>query len=332
MADDMKKLVEKYKRELMEYSKISSLEKPLPLRFPEMTADSPKEGDADNKPLVQAVKRENHETAESPAMNPKPESVTPIMETATNVPEQGAPASENSESFQNDNGVIRGNLKGVFSKPENNANKTPSGNDNIRNYSTESINRLSVPPVSGQTPDEQLGRSDFENTPETRNSRSDIKPLETQTNGTREMQPEREYADLQDFYNINNRRGTLRFRVYTAREALPVTGAIIEVTKVIGNNKHTFYKLTTDISGNTPIIYLPAPSSELSQHPENTTQPYALYDVYITADNFGDVSIKNLPIFDGILSEQSIAMAPMVTGGTPRQITENGPGVNGGVY
>ncbi len=280
MADGMKKLVEKYKRELMEYSKISSSEKPSPLHFPEMTADPPTEDGADNKPMVQAVKNETYQTAEDPAIMPKP-----VLETATDASKQGLP----------DDGVMRGDFKGV-----------PSGNDNI------------------QAP-----------SPETRNPRSDIKPLETQTNGSREMQAEREYTDIPDFYNINNRRGTLRFRVYTAREALPVAGAIIEVSKVIGNNKHTFYKLTTDISGNTPVIYLPAPSSELSQDPENTIQPYALYNAYITADNFRDVSIKNLPIFDGILSEQSIAMVPIIAaaaGAAPRQITENGPGVNGGVY
>lgn len=322
MADDMKKLIEKYKRELMEYNRISSPEKPPPLRFPEMTADSPEEKSADNKLTVQAVKKETHKPAESPAMKPKSESVTPVMETVTDVPGQGVTAD----------GAMRGDFNGVLSKPENNANKALSDSDNIRYPSTESTNRLSEPPVSVQGSDDQLGRRDFENPPETRNSRSDIKPLKTQTNGTHEMKPEREYADLQDFYSINNQRGTLRFRVYTAREALPVTGAIIEVTKVIGNNKHTFYKLATDISGNTPVIYLPAPSSELSQQPENTTQPYALYDAYITADNFGDVSIKNLPIFDGILSEQSIAMTPIIAGGTSKQITENGPGVNGGVY
>lgn len=299
MADDMKKLVEKYKRELMEYSRISSSEKPSPLYFPEMTAYSPKEVSADDKPTAQAVNK----TAEIPAIKPKPEPTTPVMGTAADVPGQG-----------------------VISTPENNADKIPFGNDNIRDFSAENTDRLSA---SGQSPDV------FENTPETRNPRSDIKPLETQTNGTHEMQPEREYTDIRDFNNINNKRGTLRFRVYTAREALPVSGALIEITKVIGNSKHTFYKLTTDISGNTPVIYLPAPSSELSQHPENTIQPYALYDAYITADNFGDVSIKDLPIFDGILSEQSIAMVPTIAataGAALRRITENGPIVNGGVY
>ncbi len=295
MADGMKKLVEKYKRELMEYGRISSSEKPSPLYFPEMTADPPKEDGAENKPTPQVPQQASRTAV--------PES----QQTAPN-PQRTASAPDNA---------------------------SPSGNDIIRDPSAESTNGLSEIPISGQSPDEQLGRRDFENTPETRNPRSDIKPLETQTNGAREMQPEREYTDIRDFNNINNRRGTLRFRVYTAREALPVTGAVIEVTKVIGDNKHTFYKLTTDISGNTPVIYLPAPSSELSQDPENTVQPYALYDAYITADNFRDVSIKDLPIFDGILSEQSIAMVPIIAataGAAPRQITENGPGVNGGVY
>ncbi len=368
MVDGMKKLVEKYKRELMGYSRGSSYEKPSPLHFPEMIAFAPKEGSADNKPTAQAVKKETYVTTENPAMKPKPEPVTPIRETVTNVPAQGAPApmpqaprtavpapqqsvlpsqtafptprqtapdnapqSPSSPNTAPENSVTRVDFNAALSEPENNANNTPSGSNDIRDPSAESPDRLSETPVSGQSPDEQLGRRDFENTPETRNSRSDIQPLETQTNGAREMLPEREYVDLRDYYNINNRRGTLRFRVYTAREALPVSGAKIDVTKVIGNDKHTFYKLTTDISGNTPIVYLPAPSSELSQQPENTTQPYALYDVYITADNFRDVSIKNLPIFDGILSEQSIAMIPMIAGGAPEQITEYGPRVNGGV-
>ncbi len=337
MVDDMKKLVEKYKRELMKYNRSSSSEKPLPLHFPEMIADSPKEGGADNKPTAQAVKKVPRQgaPAQVPQQAQMPQTTASAPQNnpdnAKRSPFSPNTALENSESFQDDDGAMRMDFKGVLSKPENNANKTPSGNENIRDSSTESTNRLSETPVSDQSPDELLDRRDFENTSETRNSRSDIKPLETQTNGIHEMQPEREYADLQDFYNINNRRGTLRFRVYTAHEALPVTGAKIEVTKVIGNNKHTFYKLTTDISGNTSIVYLPAPPSELSQQPENTIQPYALYDVYITADNFRDVSIKNLPIFDGILSKQSIAMVPMVAGGTPKQITENGPRVNGGV-
>ncbi len=303
MAESMEKLVEKYKRELMEYSRISSSEKPSPLRFPEMIADPPKEGGADDKPTTQDLKNEAYGTAESPAMKPETEAVTPGVETAADVPGQGA-------------------------------QETPSDNDNIRDFSFESTDRTSETPASGQTPGGQLA-GDLESTPGPRNPRSDIKPLETQTNGAREMQPEQEYTDLQDFYSINNKRGTLRFRVYTAREALPVAGAVIEVTKVIGNNKHTFYKLTTDISGNTSTVYLPAPSSELSQYPENTIQPYALYDVYITADNFRDVSIKNLPIFDGILSKQSIAMIPMLPTAAeddPTQIVENGPGVNGGVY
>lgn len=166
-------------------------------------------------------------------------------------------------------------------------------------------------PESGQSPDEQLGRRSFESQTSAVNSRDDIKELVTETNDNYPpFPPEPEYNSMEDFLRANSRLGSLSFRTYTARNALPVPGASITVFKKIGGARNTFFNLTTDRSGQTQEVMLPAPPSSLSQSPTSGVQPYSLYDAEITAEGFNPISIRNLPVFEGILSVQRAAMIP----------------------
>ena len=122
---------------------------------------------------------------------------------------------------------------------------------------------------------------------------------------------ERAYSSYAEFERENTRTGQLRFRTFTERGALPVKDAVCIVTKDFGGETQVLSTQTTDMSGQTEIISLPAPPRSLSQTPNNTILPYALYDATIRAEGFEGIVLKNIPIFEGILSVQNAALVPL---------------------
>ncbi len=380
MVDDMKKLVEKYKRELMEYSKAAVPEKPAPLTFPEMIKEPEKisqpvketeyakssvieKSSGNYRVMTEKEFSELHEnngakpdnvkeslsvptaapisdnsssapiTVTDPAPDYKPDNETP-ENSRGNAAVNDIPETRGYENW-NQNAQSDNETRNIpelrASSPEIINSQQPNNisNDAIGNVPPEDTQRLSDPPISGLDPEEQLGRRDFEDEQQTVNSRSDIKPLVQNETERREMK-EPDYSSIEEFNNNNTRRGSLRFRVYTARGALPVPNASIQITKNIGDRTHIFYNLKTDISGAAPTVYLPAPYAELSQNPENTIQPYSLYEAFIKADGYGDIYISNIPIFEGIQSDQNVAMVPSSPNNIPDRINESEPNLNGG--
>lgn len=187
--------------------------------------------------------------------------------------------------------------------------------------SEERAEGLNRQPISGTEYGEQLTGRSFpdERTPE--NSRSDIVREGSQTEPGNF--PEPVYADFAEFERKNTGRGTMSFRVYTAREALPVIGAKVIITKQIGGEMHTFSVLTTDISGQTAPITLPAPEKNLSLDSGNKIQPFSLYDAVVTKNGYAAIRYTGIPVFDGVNSVQRAAMVP-----TEEQMTENITEVN----
>ncbi len=282
---DMKQIIEKYKRELMEYSKKAVHEPPkLSLEFPEM-----------------AVEPEN-----------------------TAVETLAAPREEEVRRPQ----VISYGADDVVSRFDDVFGQLSEDNG-VSTVTPEVAEELDDMPESGESPDEQLGKRDFEEQTETVNPPEDIQPLQQQ-GASPLIPPEREYESLQEFTDINERRGTARFRTYTARGALPVKGAEIVVAREIGGKRHIFYTLTTDESGLTPIISLPAPPKELSEAPDSPVTPYATYDVQVNAAGYDEVLIRSMPIFDSVQSVQRIALVPAL-GQPPEMIDNTEPALNGGV-
>lgn len=284
--NDMKQLVEKYKQELMEYSKRAVQEPPkATLEFPEMTVDDAEEPE---------------ETVSSEPLAEEPR-----------IPRVISYGVDDVESAFDD-------IFGALTEDNGVSTVTP-----------EMAEELDDMPESGESPDEQLGKRDFEEQEGTVNSPEDIQPL-TQQGEAPIVPPERSYESLQEFTDVNERRGTARFRTYTARGALPVKGAKIVVSREIGGKRHVFYTLTTDESGLTPIISLPAPPKELSEAPDSPVTPYATYDAVITADGYDEVLIRSMPIFDGVQSLQRVALVPAL--GQPAEVIDNTePDLNGGV-
>ena len=62
-----------------------------------------------------------------------------------------------------------------------------------------------------------------------------------------------------EFLKDNPGRGTLKIRVTSASEALPVSGVNVVVSKEIGNDTYIFYEGQTDSSGMINNIKLPTP-------------------------------------------------------------------------
>ncbi len=187
-------------------------------------------------------------------------------------------------------------------------------------------------------PSEQLTGRSFENSEPTQNSRSDIRPLHDGTAPADLPPGSPAYSNLQDFVpsneyegNSNSQQGNnFRFQVYTARDALPIKGAVCIIKRKSNGGYVTLHRLVSDISGQTNPVSLPAPSASLSQSPNNTVQPYALYDAEVSADGYNTVEIKNIPVFEGVLSVQRVAMIPQTDESITEIIDEQETDTNGG--
>lgn len=123
-------------------------------------------------------------------------------------------------------------------------------------------------------------------------------------------------------YETYTSEGYLRVQVVTAKGALPVEKAVVQIKKVENGTEVYSRELITDESGNTEVITLKAPNADLSQAPDPSDLPYADYQAFITAKNFLSVSVDEVPVFSGVLSVQPVMLIPGV--GTEGDIEEEG--------
>lgn len=326
--EDMKRLVEKYKRELMEYSKAAPV--PEKLSFPEMLPEgpvlpeipekSPPDLPEQSAPQEKIPPRIIGYSDDKSAM----EQLERIFSAGT-----GLSGNQNSAAYDELPPQLYGDVpqidvtnNAVF--PENNyitderepeqPPQFPLSGEHTDAEPSES-DALGVIPESGTASTEQVGRRSFENQQPAVNSRNDIKPLVQNENPDfPKAPPLLKYQTFDEFLKANPTQGSVQFRTYTARNALPVPGAKVVISTQIAGKPYVLYTLTTDVSGQTEEVTLPAPDVGLSLTPDSGILPYALYDADITADGFRPVEIRKLPIFDGILSVQRAAMVPAADG------------------
>ncbi len=98
--------------------------------------------------------------------------------------------------------------------------------------------------------------------------------------------------------------GTLIVQVYTARRAEPVAGAQVVVTLPADGGEVLYKIMRTDIDGRTPPLQLPVePAREGSV-------PYAVYRVYVTADNYLSSGALNAQIFPGVTGVLPVELIP----------------------
>lgn len=110
-------------------------------------------------------------------------------------------------------------------------------------------------------------------------------------------------------------KGTLVVQLSTNDGAMPIEGAQIKILDVRGNLLHD---VTTDMSGKTERIVLPAPPKETQFDPNQSIRPYDRYMVIISAPGYRTDVINGVQIFDESDSVLPINMLP----GTSNQVDE----------
>ena len=129
--------------------------------------------------------------------------------------------------------------------------------------------------------------------------------------------------------------GYLVVRVFTARGAIPIGGALVTVSYADASMPSPYAVLTTDKSGRTPKISLPTPPLSLSLSPSDTSvyprsDPYALYNVQIMRDGFYTVNDLNVRIFAGITAIQDADLVPKAESLPQTYYTDDSVYIDGG--
>ncbi|MCM1165752.1 MAG: hypothetical protein NC299_13055 [Lachnospiraceae bacterium] len=350
--DDTKKLIEKYKRELMELSRRSAkpAAEPVPVveDKPERAAAEP--APEERKPKI--IGYVSEESGEFPAVydrfiaeivdgdesSESEEIVEYDEESAETIPDEAPeedivetsdvlftpprfteiPSTERVRGEITEQSVPENNRpeEDVSGVTDNSATAPRPDFADVQSVSPERAETLADQPISGTAEGEQLTGRSFEDESYPQNPENPPDSILRQGSGAEPIKyPEPVYGSFEEFEQSNAGRGTMLFRVYTAREAMPIADARCVISKKIGGETHEICSLVTDGSGQTSAETLPAPSKELSQSFENTVQPFALYDAEVTREGFADVVLSDIPVFDGVQSIQRVAMVPVPSEG-----------------
>ena len=103
-------------------------------------------------------------------------------------------------------------------------------------------------------------------------------------------------------------QGGLQVNVTSTIGIQPIAGAAVKIF----SGQTQVEELTTDSSGQTPAIQLPAPPLAYSQEP-NQPQPFAEYTIQVEAPGYRPVEVANVEIFPGEMALQPIEMEPLET-------------------
>lgn len=111
--------------------------------------------------------------------------------------------------------------------------------------------------------------------------------------------------EYQEFNKINNGSGNLMIRAYAANEAVPIQNVRIIVNLEFNNYNIIFFNGSTDESGNTPKIKLPAPV----YNEDNLVAPlYTTYNIIALYNNI-EYNYK-VNLYDNICVIQTINIKP----------------------
>lgn len=107
--------------------------------------------------------------------------------------------------------------------------------------------------------------------------------------------------------------GLLMVEVSTAGGAVPLDGAFVTVTRRTDSGTSLVSMLTSDISGRTRTIELPAPDRSQSLSPDsgNTDKPFSTYTIRADKEGFYSVINVDVPVFSGVKSIQPVEMIPL---------------------
>lgn len=111
--------------------------------------------------------------------------------------------------------------------------------------------------------------------------------------------------------------GNLRIRCTTG-EFVPVPNATVSISSP-DQPDQVIDQLTTDASGLTPAIPLPAPPLDYSMQP-TTERPYSIYNMNINAPGYENIQISNVEILPDVNSEQDTSLTPQTQPAPQEQV------------
>ena len=102
--------------------------------------------------------------------------------------------------------------------------------------------------------------------------------------------------------------GYLIVQTRVANNAIPLENVQV---RILDDQGRRMYDLTTDESGETPIISLETVDAGLSLDPDYSGTPYVSYDVLAQASGFRSLSVEGIPIYDGETAILPMTLIPM---------------------
>lgn len=110
--------------------------------------------------------------------------------------------------------------------------------------------------------------------------------------------------------NIQNEStGYLTVMVSTARGAIPLEGATVNVRGDTDDSSEILFSLLSDRDGKTPKISLPTPPKSNSDTPGGASA-FATYNIDVFKDGYVPLYFQNVPIFPSVHSIQPAVMVP----------------------
>ena len=104
--------------------------------------------------------------------------------------------------------------------------------------------------------------------------------------------------------------GMIRVHTATAQGALPVAGAAVIITRIVGGEQTLISLQTTDESGNIKPVTVPAPQPSADQrHPASF-----LYDITAQAAGYYREHSTDVPVFPNVTSVQNFDLIPLPAG------------------
>ncbi len=104
--------------------------------------------------------------------------------------------------------------------------------------------------------------------------------------------------------------GSLKISVVSSVGMLPVAGATISISDTSAPDTSPM-EVSTDGSGQTPVLSLSAPPEDLSLQADNEVRPYSEYNLLATAEGYEPVLIEGVEILTGQMALQNILMNPV---------------------
>lgn len=112
--------------------------------------------------------------------------------------------------------------------------------------------------------------------------------------------------------------GRLKISLTAEAELRPIPDATVRISYT-GNPDDTIEELTTDASGQTDTIEVPAPNRDYSLEPQ-AQQPYSEYNIRVTAPGYEDTVISGTQVLSGEIALQGIQMRTQAAPSSGRDI------------